>query len=636
VVIEAIRKILKDYWGYDHFRALQEEIILSVLTGNDTLALLPTGGGKSICFQVPAMYKDGLCLVITPLIALMKDQVENLKKRKIQASAIFSGMNPGEIERTFDFAAYGKLKFLYVSPERLQTSLFEARAQSLPINMIAIDEAHCISEWGYDFRPSYLKIADIRKFYPKVPFLALTASATKEVRADIISKLRLNKPNYFQKSFERENLIYGVVFDEAKYNKLKEISSRVHGCGIVYVRTRKQAKEVSDFLNMNKINSDFYHAGLEQEERNKKQDAWKSGKTRIIVATNAFGMGIDKPNVRLVVHMHLPDSLEAYYQEAGRAGRDLQKSFAIAIINKLDKQELEKRMETNFPERSYIQTVYQAIGNYCQIPIGSGLSMEFDFNLADFCSSCNFDMVKAYNAIRFIEKEELLYITEQGFLPARLFITVNYHELYDFQLQNPDFEPIIKTLLRSYEGLFDVYVRIHENDLARQLGIESDKVINKLKQMDKKGVCHYLPAKNKPQLVFLCNRLPKDHVMGNLSTINKRKEVFRKKMDAISEYAYNFKKCRSITLLEYFSETLPKNCGHCDFCLKAGNSGLSSAEFEQLYHRIKEMIDTKSHTFDNLKDELTDIRQDKLIAALKWMKEQTIISEDEHHHIYLN
>ncbi|TAL60569.1 MAG: ATP-dependent DNA helicase RecQ, partial [Bacteroidetes bacterium] len=475
-----IQQILLKHWGYSHFRALQEDIINSVLAGNDTLALMPTGGGKSLCFQIPALAKEGICIVISPLIALMKDQVENLRAKGVKAMAITSGMSKKEIDIAFDNCVYGDYKFLYLSPERLDSGLARTRIQKMNVNLIAVDEAHCISQWGYDFRPSYLKIADIKEMLPAVPILALTATATPDVAADIQKKLLFparGKPsNFFQKSFERKNLAYVVIKEEDKMSRLLKIVTRISGTGIVYVRNRKKSQEITDFLRANNISADYYHAGIEGSARDAKQDAWIHNKTRVIVCTNAFGMGIDKPDVRFVVHLDMPDCLEAYFQEAGRAGRDEKKSYAVLLFNGADKIDAERNMLMSFPPMEEIRKTYQSLSNYFQIPIGAGQGSVFDLDINDLCSKYNLHHLTAYNSIKFLEKEGMVSLTEAFHMPSRIHFVFNKEELYKFQVEHNFYDDFIKLLLRSYSGLFDTYVKISEQDIAKRTGKSYEEV----------------------------------------------------------------------------------------------------------------------------------------------------------------
>ncbi len=480
-----LKTILLKYWGYSHFRPMQEDIIQSVLDGKDTLALLPTGGGKSLCFQVPAMLKPGICIVISPLIALMKDQVENLNKRGINAKAIYSGMHPNEIEITLNNAVYGDVKLLYVSPERLQTDSFREHLKKMKVNLIAVDEAHCVSQWGYDFRPPYLKIADIKAILQNVPILALTATATPEVVEDIQNKLEFKQKNVFQKSFERKNLTYFVIKSDDKLARLLRVINKVKGTGIVYVRSRKKTVEIANFLNKNGIKAGYYHAGLESKIRNDQQKLWMRDSNKVIVATNAFGMGIDKPNVRFVVHLDLPDTLEAYFQEAGRAGRDEQASFAVILHDNADLLALDQNFQNAYPEKEYIKNVYQALGNYFQIPEGSGKDQSFDFDLRDFCDQFRFNVITAYNSLKFLEKEGYIILNEDPNQSSVVHFTIGKEDLYRFQIENPSTDNFIKIILRSYGGVFADFVKISEVEIAKRSKSDVEKVQKMLQLLAK-------------------------------------------------------------------------------------------------------------------------------------------------------
>lgn len=633
ILIEKLKHILNQYWGTTSFRPLQLDIILSVLGNNDTLALLPTGGGKSVCYQVPALYGDGMCIVVSPLIALMKDQVETLLKKKISAAAVFTGMSYREIDNTLNNAVYGHYKLLYVSPERLQTDIFKMKIEKMPVRFIAVDEAHCISEWGYDFRPAYLEIAGIREYLPNIPVLALTATATPEVRKDIISNLKLKDVKIFEKSFNRENLIYAIVPSESKYNSLLNLVKKIKGSGIIYGKTRKEVVDTSEFLKSNNISVDYYHAGLDNAERNKRQENWKKGKTRIIIATNAFGMGIDKEDVRFVIHLHPPDSLEAYYQEAGRAGRDFKKSYAILLTNKSDKEILEKRVESIFPARNEIQQIYESLCNFLRIPLDSGAETSFDFDFQEFCNRYNLDQTKVMNCLHFFVRENLIFFPEKDFTPSRLKILVSYKDLYDFQIINPKYEPLIKTLLRSYEGLFDLYLKINENEIAKRLQCKPEMVISQLTYLTKLEVVDYIPAPSKPQIVFLHNRVEKLELGEIFSRLQRRMQSYSKRIDSVLRYAFHHQTCRSQILLGYFGEKMTKNCEHCDFCLKSKESGLSSAEFEEIYHLLRDIISKEKISLSECKRKL-NYQGKKLDFCVSWLIQQGVLSEDTQKNLY--
>jgi len=559
-------EILKKYWGFDVFRPLQEEIVQSVIKGQDTLALLPTGGGKSICFQVPAMMMDGICIVVSPLVALMKDQVENLKARGIEAIAIYAGMGKREIDILLDNCIYGNIKFLYLSPERLLSDLVRVRISYMNVNLIAIDEAHCISQWGYDFRPPYLKIKELREIHPDKPVLALTATATPDVRTDIIEKLELKQPSVFVKSFARKNLSYVVFNLDDKHKKLIDICKNVKGCGLVYVRNRRETAEIAMFLQRNHISADFYHAGLEKDVRFQKQEDWKTDKTRIMVATNAFGMGIDKPNVRFVVHLDLPESLEAYYQEAGRAGRDEKRAFAVLLTNKADSAVLEAKYTDSFPSVEEIKKVYHYLGNYYQLAYGAGQGLSFEFDLADFCKRFNIGVIKTLAALKFLERDGYLVLSESVFMPSRLMFTVGHEDVYRFQIENAAFDPIIKTIQRSYGGAFDGYVKIKESDLSNRLKISYNDVITFLKKLQEYNIISYLSQTDQPQLQFITSRMDMLHLDIDVKFIQLRKAIQSNQIEAVLAYASN-EICRSIQLLTYFGENKAEKCGVCDVCL---------------------------------------------------------------------
>jgi ATP-dependent DNA helicase RecQ len=584
-----IQEILKHYWEYDNFRPLQEEIIQSVLLGRDTLALLPTGGGKSVCFQVPALAKEGICLVISPLIALMKDQVENLKAKGIEAIAIVSGMGKREVDIALDNCIYGTVKFLYLSPERLLSELVRERIKYMNVNLIAVDEAHCISQWGYDFRPPYLHIADLRELHPDVPVLALTATATAEVSDDIQQKLLFKQPNVFQQSFERKNISYVVQNEENKLRKLLDIAKGVKGSGIVYVRSRKETSEIAKFYSENGFKADFYHAGLTMEQRTVKQESWKTNRTRIIVATNAFGMGIDKPDVRFVIHKDMPESLEAYYQEAGRAGRDEQKAYAVLLFNYADRFKNEKKFLTNFPSADEIKLVYHNLGNHFQLAYGTGQGISFDLDLSDFCSRFKLDPTKTINALKFLEKDEYLSFNESVFLPSRFRFEVLNEELYNFQIQNSSWDPFIKTLLRSYGGSFESYVRLREHDLARRSNLSVQQVIEGLKQLQELGILNYLSQTDQPQVTYTRPRQHNNDLIINKRYIEERKAIYRKKLEAVFAYAEH-KKCRSQMLLAYFDETNADKCGLCDVCLEEKRQKSLAETIEDITGEIVQLL----------------------------------------------
>ncbi|HEV7779852.1 MAG TPA: ATP-dependent DNA helicase RecQ [Chitinophagaceae bacterium] len=620
--------ILKRYWGFDAFRPLQEEIILSVLQGKDVLALMPTGGGKSLCYQVPAMAMDGICLVISPLIALMKDQVENLRKKNITAFAIYSGMSRKEVINTFKVASESNCKFLYVSPERLETTLFKEYLPGLDIRLIAVDEAHCISQWGYDFRPPYLRIAKLREELPGVPVLALTASATPEVQKDICDKLEFVNSKVFRQSFERANLSYSVFKVDSKINKIIEVLKKVPGTGIIYCKSRKRTREISDLLKLQTIASDFYHAGLAQEERSRKQEEWISNKTRVIVCTNAFGMGIDKPDVRTVVHADVPDCLENYYQEAGRAGRDGKISYAVLLYDERDLRELEEMAELRFPSAKDIRDTYQAVANYLQIPTGSGEGQYYDFDISDLLKKFNLNSHTILYSLKALEQEGWLAFNEQVFLPSRAGFTTNKDYLYAFEEEHPELEPLLKTLLRSYEGIFDQPVAVSEKMIAGLLRKDADEIKKQLTQLHQAGVLEYIPQKDTPQLVLLRNRIKAEDISIDMVALNKRKEQFQRRMKQMVSYVKEEKKCRSAVIGAYFGDTAIQPCGICDNCHRQKATTLSKEEFDALHHRIVNMVKYESlHTKDLLL-KLNGVKKEKAWKVIEFLQAENKIEMD--------
>ena len=617
--------ILKKYWGFDAFRPLQEDIINSVLEGKDTLALLPTGGGKSICFQVPAIAKEGLCLVISPLIALMKDQVESLKKKGIPAISIYSGMSFFEVKRTLENAVHGNFKFLYVSPERLETDLFLEFLPGMDINLIAVDEAHCVSQWGYDFRPPYLRIAALREHLPGIPILALTASATKEVQDDICEKLLFTKHyKRFQKSFERPNLSYSVFSPSSKQNKLVEILNNVKGSGIVYCKSRKRTKEIADLLKMNNINADFYHAGLTNNERSAKQESWIKNETRIIACTNAFGMGIDKSNVRTVVHYDVPDALESYYQEAGRAGRDEKKAYAVLLFQQNELDDLEKQSAIRYPPFEEVKNVYKALANYLQLPSESGEGIYFDFDINDFVKKFSLNIYTVNYSLKVLEQEEFISYNEQIFLPATVMFTANKDELDVFERSYPKLEPVIKGLLRSYEGIFDYPSAIYENHLAGFIKKDVAHLKADLKKLEQFGIIEYHPQKDKPQVMFLRNRVTTEDFTIDQNNLLKRKTAFEKRLKAMLDYIKT-KACRSKTIANYFNDVSVKPCGVCDNCINEKAIVISKTEFETIVSEIKKFTEAPVASKVLLQN-LNKFKKEKVWKVLNYLQGENKIS----------
>jgi len=594
-----IHQLLKHYWNHDNFRPMQEEIINSVLSGRDTLALLPTGGGKSVCFQVPALALEGICIVVSPLIALMKDQVETLQSKGIEAVSVVSGMSKREIDIALDSCIYGHVKFLYLSPERLLSELVRERIRYMKVNLIAVDEAHCISQWGYDFRPPYLHIADLRDLHPAVPVLALTATATAEVTEDIQEKLRFRQPAVFRKSFGRKNISYVVQNEENKLRKLLDIARGVKGSGIVYVRSRKDAAEIAKFYNDNGMKADFYHAGLETGLRSQKQENWKYNRNRIIVATNAFGMGIDKADVRFVIHKDPPDSLEAYYQEAGRAGRDEHKAYAVLLYNNADRFKQQRKFELNFPTVDEIKQIYHHLANYYHLAFEGGAGLSFDFDLGDFCSRFKLEPVKTINALKFLEQDEYLSFNESVFLPSRFKFDVHNEELYNFQIQNPGWDPFIKTLLRSYGGSFENFVRLREFDLAKRANMSVQQVIEGLKQLQEYRILSYQQQTDMPQLTWIKPRQQAKALYINKDAIETRKLNYRKKIEAVFAYA-SHKKCRSQMLLAYFDEPDAPKCGICDVCLDEKRQHRASDIFDDITTEVIQLLSNSAFDLASL------------------------------------
>lgn len=592
---------------------------MSVLDGKDTLALLPTGGGKSICFQVPAMAQEGICIVISPLIALMKDQVENLHKKNIPAVAVISGMSRNEIDIALDNCVYGKEKFLYVSPERLSSELFIERMHNMKVNLLAIDEAHCISQWGYDFRPAYLKIAEIRQFLPNVPVLALTATATKIVEKDIQQKLNFKLPNVFRKSFQRKNLSYVVLYEEDKLKRLLKVISNIKGTGIIYARTRKKTQDIANFLIRNKIKAEFYHAGLSSFLRNKVQENWMKEKTRVVVATNAFGMGIDKSNVRFVVHFDSPESIEAYYQEAGRAGRDEEKSYAVLLFSQTDRADLEHRMENNFPELKKIKNAYQALGNYLKLPVGSGKGVSFDFDISELCNTYDLPLSETYNCLKILELQGLISTNEAVGLQSRIHFLFRAGELYEFQVKNPSFDHFIKVILRSYEGIFNDYITINEDELARRSLINKEEAIRLLNTLDRLKILSYLPANDKPQLTFLEERLDISNFYIDRENLADRKKRFVERAQAFLNYAESSHRCRSQMLVAYFGETDTQRCGECDYCLERNKADVSDLEFDLIHKEVKTLLLKESIGLHELIEHIHPSNENKTLRVIEWL-----------------
>ena len=625
-----IHSILKEYWGYSSFRPLQEDIINTILSGKDCLALLPTGGGKSLCFQVPAMATEGVCLVISPLIALMKDQVENLRKKNITAFAIYSGMTRKEVINTLSIAGNSNCKFLYVSPERLETNLFKEYLPSFNINLIAIDEAHCISQWGYDFRPSYLKIAALREELPDVPILALTASATQEVQDDICDRLLFKEKTIFRQSFSRPNLSYSVFNVPSKINKIVDILQKVNGTGIVYCKSRKRTREISDLLNMHGIMADYYHAGLSQEQRNTKQEAWLKDQLRIIVCTNAFGMGIDKPSVRIVVHADTPDCLENYYQEAGRAGRDGNKSYAVLLYNEEEINELKELVNTRYPSLELIRKIYGDLMNHLQIASGTGEGVYFEIDINHFIKLFKVDGHTLFAMFKTLEQENILYFNEQVFNPSRLQVTANRQRLTEIENSDPELDAVLKSLLRNYEGVIDQPVNIFENAIAANVRIHPDELMERIKLLHTYNIVDYQPQKNKPQVYLVHDRIKTDELRINTENYNKRRARFEARLAKMIEYTFNTEECRSVIIGKYFGDKEINDCGICDVCLEKKKTSLSQKEFKNINDDIIKIIKANPSTPDEIASRFTQVPKYKIMEVIHFLQaeEKIIIAEN--------
>jgi ATP-dependent DNA helicase RecQ len=623
----ATRAILQQYWGYPNFRPLQEDIVDSVMAGKDTLALLPTGGGKSICFQVPAMAMEGLCLVITPLIALMKDQVAHLVDKGIPAAAIYSGMHPDALELAYNQAAYGRLKFLYVSPERLQTDAFIEALKRMKVCLLAVDESHCISQWGYDFRPPYLKIADIRPYMPKTPVLALTATATAKVVDDIQFRLGFKEKNVFQSSFERKNVTYNVYHEADKYGVLRrKLEAMKEGSAIVYVRNRKRTQVISDWLNSVGISATFYHAGLDAKTRDERQELWMKGKVKVIAATNAFGMGIDKPDVRLVIHMDLPDSIEAYFQEAGRAGRDLKPSEAFLLVSPADVTKLQENLTQSFPELERIKLIYNALGNYFNIPVGAGENISYPFVISDFANRYDFSVVEVFHTLKILEKEGFLLLSDSFDEPSKVMIKASRDDIYGFQVNNPQYSELIKCMLRSLPGVHTDFVKINEEVLAKKTGLASDKVVEQLKKLETYRFLSYAPRNDKPQVLFLSEFVDTKHFGLSKENYYDRKKDAEERVKAVIDFVNNDEECRSVQLLRYFNEKTKKACGHCDVCLKQDQH---CVPYDLIEERVQSVMRETGQPMKDILSQCSDMEESQVLDAIRFLVDNDVLQYEK-------
>jgi ATP-dependent DNA helicase RecQ len=628
--IEPYQQILTKYWGFTTFKPLQEDIIRSVAEGKDTLGLMPTGGGKSITFQVPALAQDGICLVITPLIALMKDQVNRLNELEIKSLAIHSGMTADEIDNALENAVFGDYKFLYISPERISTRIFQAKVTRLNLSMVVIDEAHCISQWGYDFRPSYLKIASLRDFIDqKVPFLALTASATSHVIDDIMKKLAFRGKNVMKTSFDRKNISYLVRKVEEKGTYLVKTLQKIKGSGIVYVRSRKRCKEVAELLVANGISADFYHAGLTDELRDKKQASWMTEETRVIVATNAFGMGIDKSEVRFVIHWDIPDSIESYFQESGRGGRDGKTAYAVLLYTPADKTRLTDTIRKKFPVIDKIKDIYEALCNYLQVPLGSGKDNVFEFNMYDFVSKYRLPVIETYNSLQFLQREGYMEFTEEINNPSRVHFIVSRDDLYKFQVANESFDGFIKLLLRSYTGMFSEYVPINEDALSRKSAATRDTIYQYLVKLSTLNIIRYIPGKKSALVILTEERLVRKALMISPDNYMNVKEKYEIRLNKMIEYADSDNHCRSVFLLDYFGEEADR-CGICDVCRERNELDLSKYEFDIILEEIKSILSENSPDAKELV-KLIDYPEERVIKVVRWLLDHNKIVQDRDH-----
>ena len=627
---ELTRSVLVKYWGYPSFRPMQEDIVDAVIDGRDTLALLPTGGGKSICFQVPAMAMDGVCIVVTPLISLMKDQVQHLKNINIPAAAIYSGMHPSEVEIAYNKAVFGNLKFLYVSPERLMTDAFIEAVKKMKVCLLAIDESHCISQWGYDFRPPYLKIAEIRPYIPNTPVLALTATATPNVVEDIQLRLGFKEHNVFQTSYERKNVTYNVIKVADKYGLMYRLFMRMQsGSGIVYVRSRKRTKVIADWLQSVGISATFYHAGIDAKTRDERQKQWMDGRIKVIVATNAFGMGIDKPDVRMVIHMDLPDSLEAYFQEAGRAGRDLKPSEAFLLVAESDIKQLKDNLQQSYPELERIKTIYDALGNYLQIPVGAGNGQSYPFDMNEFANSYGFSLLEVFNSLKLMEREGFFALSEAMESPSQLFIKASREDLYRFQVEYAEFDAMIKYLLRNYPGILSDFVKIKEEQISHKMGIDVTQVEQTLKNLEKYNFLTYIQRNGKPQIQYLTERQDTRHFALSDEVYKDRKDDATRRVQAVIDFVNNDSECRSVQLLRYFGEKIKTRCGRCDVCSIRNQMKINDEEYKNISELILDELKKRVVPLYETPSLAKNYLEEKVLETVRWMLDNGIIEQDE-------
>ena len=622
------KEILLKYWGYSSFRENQEEIIKMIINNKDTLALLPTGGGKSICYQIPSLIMDGICIVVSPLISLMKDQVEDIKSKGIKAIAITSDLDFKEVDIALTNCIFGGYKFLYISPEKLQNELVQSKISEMNVNLIAVDEAHCISEWGHNFRPSYRNISLIREIHPNSPVIALTATATKDVVSDIQENLDFKKPNLVQSSFYRENLSYIVIKEQDKKRKLINILNKIHGSAIVYVKSRKDCEKISKILVENNISANYYHAGLNIDQRNKRQENWKKSKSRVMVATNAFGMGIDKSDVRLVIHFHIPSTIESYFQETGRAGRDEKESFAVLLYNSTDEKYLRDFVELHFPSVKEIKECYQNLANHFQIAVNNGGEENFDFDLSDYSEKYKTNSLRTYNILRYLEKENYLKLQNIYNNYSKIHLKMEHSELYKFQISNKYFDPYIKLLLRSYSGLFEDFVNINETLLAGRSKTNENKIIEVLKKLQELEVLDYLPKKQVTQIIYLQNRVDEKYLNLSEDKQKENKDSEIKRMNFILNYCNQNSACRTEILLSYFGEHQNFRCGKCDICRKRNKLEISDLKFAKIKKQVLIILSEESKTLIEICDLIKDFREEKIIKVINFLIENSeLISE---------